>query len=152
MKKRILAILLCGVMIFELTGCKTQKSELNIGKKSDIIISQNDVVLSIKRETLTKEGCTLVLKNTSEKNFEYGDPYEIEIKKNGKWYKINNELNFNLPAYLLNSKETKEIEVNWEYGYGKLPKGTYRIIKSIDYEYEQGKYEFFYTAAEFVIE
>ena len=151
MKKTILTILLCGVMVLGMTGCGKQKNEFDIGNKSDIKISQNDVIMTIKEGTLTNKSATLVLTNNSDKNFQYGNPYEIEIKKDGEWHKINVELNFDMPAFPLSSKESKEIELNWENGYGKLAKGTYRIIKGINYEYEEGKYETFNVAIEFTI-
>lgn len=151
MKKTILTILLCGVMVLGMTGCGKQKNEFDIGNKSDIKISQNDVIMTIKEGTLTNKSATLVLTNNSAKNFQYGTPYEIEIKKDGEWHKINVELDFDLPAFQLSSKESKEIELDWENGYGKLAKGTYRIIKGINYEYEEGKYETFNVAVEFTI-
>ena len=107
--------------------------------------------MTIKEGTLTNKSATLVLTNNSDKNFQYGNTYEIEIKKDGEWHKINVELNFDMPAFPLSSKESKEIELNWENGYGKLAKGTYRIIKGINYEYEEGKYEAFNAAIEFTI-
>ena len=151
MKKTILTILLCVVMVLGMTGCGKQKNEFDIGNKSDIKISQNDVIMTIKEGTLTNKSATLVLTNNSDKNFQYGNPYEIEIKKDGEWHKINVELNFDMPAFPLSSKESKEIELDWENGYGKLAKGTYRIIKGINYEYEEGKYETFNVAIEFTI-
>ena len=151
MKKTILTILLCGVMVLGMTGCGKQKNEFDIGNKSDIKISQNDVIMTIKEGTLTNKSATLVLTNNSDKNFQYGNPYEIEIKKDGEWHKINVELNFDMPAFPLSSKESKEIELDWGNGYGKLAKGTYRIIKGINYEYEEGKYETFNVAIEFTI-
>lgn len=151
MKKTILTILLCGVMVLGITGCGNSKNEFDVGKKSNIQISQNDVIMTIKEGTLTNKSATLVLTNNSDKNFQYGNPYEIEIKKDGEWHKINVELNFDMPAFPLSSKESKEIELNWENGYGKLAKGTYRIIKGINYEYEEGKYETFNVAIEFTI-
>ena len=151
MKKTILTILLCGVMVLGMTGCGKQKNEFDIGKKSDIKISQTDVIMTIKEGTLTNKSATIVLTNNNDKNFQYGNPYEIEIKKDGEWHKINIELNFDMPAFQLLSKESKEIELDWENEYGKLAKGTYRIIKGIDYEYEEGKYETFNVAIEFTI-
>ena len=151
MKKTILTILLCGVMVLGMTGCGKQKNEFDIGNKSDIKISQNDGIMTIKEGTLTNKSATLVLTNNNDKNFQYGNPYEIEIKKDGEWHKINVELNFDMPAFQLLSKESKEIELDWENEYGKLAKGTYRIIKGIDYEYEEGKYETFNVAIEFTI-
>ena len=151
MKKKLPIIFLCGVMALGVTGCGKSKNEFDIGDKSDIKVSQNDVIMTIKEGTLTNKCATLVLTNHSDKNFQYGNPYEIEIKKDGEWHKINVELTFTMPAFQLSARENKEIEINWENGYGKLAKGTYRIIKGIDYEYEEGKYKSFNIAVEFTI-
>ena len=151
MKKKLLIIFLCGVMALGVTGCGKQKNELDIGDKSDIKVSQNDVIMTIKEGTLTNKSATLVLTNNSDKNFQYGNPYGIEIKKDGEWHKINVKLDFTVPAFQLSARENKEIEINWENGYGKLEKGTYRIIKGLDYEYEEGKYKSFNIAVEFTI-
>lgn len=150
--KKILTILLCGIMVLGMAGCGKEKNKFDIGNKSNIKISQNDVIMTIKEGTLTNRSATLVLTNNSDKNFQYGDPYEIEIKKDEEWHKINIELYFDMPAFQLSAKESKEIELNWENGYGKLANGTYRIIKEIDYEYEEEKYETFNVAVEFTIE
>lgn len=148
MKKTILIILLCGIIVLAIIGCGTK-----VGKKSDVQISQNDVSLMIKDGTLTTKSATLILKNNSNKKVQYGEEYTIEIKKHGEWYKMNSsERWFNMVAFLLNAGESKEIEVDLEYGYGKLKKGTYRIIKSVDYVYENGKYENFNIAVEYTIE
>ena len=151
MKRVTLIALMCVCVVLGMTGCGKQKNEFDIGNKSDIKISQNDVIMTIKEGTLTNKSATLILTNNSDKNFQYGTPYEIEIKKDGEWHKINVELYFDMPAFPLSSKESKEIELDWENGYGKLAKGTYRIIKGIDYEYEEGKYKSFNIAVEFTI-
>ena len=139
-------------MLLGMAGCVKAKNKFDIGNKSNIKISQNDVTMTIKEGTLTNKSATLVLTNNSEKNFQYGNPYEIEIKKDGEWHKINIELYFDMPAFQLSAKESKEIELDWENGYGKLANGTYRIIKEFDYEYEKQKYETFNVAVEFTIE
>ena len=150
--KKILTILLCGIMVLGMAGRGKAKNKFDIGNKSNIKISQNDVIMTIKEGTLTNKSATLVLTNNSEKNFQYGNPYEIEIKKDGEWHKINIELYFDMLAFQLSAKESKEIELDWGNGYGKLANGTYRIIKEIDYEYEKQKYETFNVAVEFTIE
>lgn len=152
MKKTILTILVCGFMVLELTGCRVNKNEFDIGNVSTIELAEKGVSLSIKENTLSKTGATLILKNNSDVDVEYGNPYKIEIKKDGKWHKINVELNFTLPAFELKSKETKELELNWKNGYGKLAPGDYRIIKSIDIQKEDGTFDTFYVSAEFTIE
>ena len=151
MKKTILTILVCGFMVLGLTGCGANKNEFDIGTESNIEIVEKGISLSIKENTLTETGATLILKNDSDVDVQYGNPYEIEIKKDGEWHKINVELNFTLPAFSLKSNETKELELSWENGYGKLVLGDYRIIKSIDIEKEDGTFETFYVSAEFTI-
>lgn len=150
--KKIITILMCITVIFVITGCKKRDNQLNIGKKSDIKITKGDVTLSIKEGTLTKKGATLILTNNSDKNFSYGEPYEIEVKKDDVWHKINVELSFILPSYSLTANESVEIELDWEEGYGVLPSGTYRIIKDIDYEQTNGNFQIFTIASEFTIE
>ena len=151
MKKTILTILLCGVMVLGMTGCGKQKNEFDIGNKSDIKISQNDVIMTIKEGTLTNKSVTLILTNNSDRKIQYGSPYEIEIKKNGEWYKINAKLNFTLPLFILESKKKSQFKLNFEEGYGKLPSGTYRVIKKIDKEKEDGLFDSFYVSTEFTI-
>ena len=152
MKKTILTILVCGIMVLGLTGCGTNKNEFDIGKESNIEIVEKGVSLTVKENTLTETGATLILKNDSDVDVQYGNPYEIEIKKDGEWHKINVQLDFTLPAFSLKSKETKELEMNWEEGYGKLTPGDYRIIKSIEIEKADGTFDTFYVSAEFTIE
>ena len=61
MKKIILTILVCVAMILSLTGCETNKNEFNVGSKSPIEIKEKGVTLSVKENTLTKTGTTLIL-------------------------------------------------------------------------------------------
>lgn len=151
MKKMVFVILLCGVLILTMTGCVKTKNKLDIGNKSDIKALKNDVIMTIKDGTLTNKSVTLVLINNSDRKIQYGSPYEIEIKKNDEWHKINAKLNFTLPLFILEPKEKNEFKLNFEEGYGKLPSGTYRVIKKIDKEKEDGLFDSFYVSTEFTI-
>lgn len=151
MKHIILIALVCIGVVLGMTGCGKSKKEFDIGDKSDIKISQNDVTMTIKDGTLTNKSVTLILTNNSDRKIQYGSPYEIEIKKNGEWYKINAKLNFTLPLFILESKKKNEFKLNFEEGYGKLPSGTYRVIKKIDKEKEDGLFDSFYVSTEFTI-
>ena len=136
MKKTILTVLLCGVLMLGMTGCGKTKNEFDIGDKSDIIILENDVTMSIKDGTLTDTGTTIILTNNSDKLLHYDATYEIEIKQNGEWHKINVELFFNEPLWDVKENKSKEIELNWKNEYGKLATGEYRIIKEVYFENE----------------
>lgn len=148
MKKKMPIILFCIAMVLGIHRCSNNR----IGRKSDIQISQGDVSLIIKDGTLTNTGATLIVKNNSDKKIRYGAFFELEIKKHGEWHKIEvyTPQWFQLYAVELNAGESREIEHG--YGdYGKLRRGRYRIIKDMEYLYENGKCESFNVAAEFTI-
>ena len=130
MKKSIKIILLAGIILGIIIYCVLKNNNHTI---SDIKTTENDVSLSIKENTLTTSSATLILKN------------------NKKWYKLDGEMYFTLPLFFLEPNKTVELEVNWEYGYKKLKKGTYRIIKEIKIEKGNNTFDSFYVAAEFTI-
>ena len=152
MKNIILIILILGIMLLGITSCGSNNT-FDIGGKSDIEISNNvDVSLSIKEETLDNTGVTLILKNNSDKLLRYDEVYEIEIKKDNEWHKINVELYFTLPLWGVEPNSEEELELNWKNGYGKLAPGEYRIIKKVYFEDEIDEEDAFYISAEFTIE
>ena len=53
MKKTILTILVCGIMVLGLTGCGTNKNEFDIGKEFNIEIVEKGISLTVKENTLT---------------------------------------------------------------------------------------------------
>lgn len=139
MKRVLLIIFISIFLILGLTACTKSKNK-------------SGVTMAIKKGTLTSSGATVILINNTNKKIMYGNPYEIEVKKDGKWEKIDNNLNFNLPLFYLLPGESKEMKLKWEDGYGKLKKGTYRIIKNIRYESEEETSKDFIVSAEFVID
>ncbi len=147
MKKKTPIILLCVVLVLGIYWCTNNR----IGKKSDIQISDSDVSLIIKEGTLTNTGVTLIVKNNSDQKIRYGASFEVEIKKYGAWHKLKTgDQWFLLYAIELDAGESREIEHGFG-DYGKLKKGTYRIIKDMTYLYENGKERGFNVAAEFTI-
>ena len=156
MKKRLI-ILLCLFVVAINTGCVRNTGfyrdveTVKIGEKSNVQINNDVVSLSIKEGTLTNNSVTAILKNSSNNTIIYDDTYELEIKKDGSWYKIDVELLFNEPIWNLDSGASKELEFNLEKSYGDLDIGTYRIIKAISLEKTDDVYEEFYVGFEFTI-
>lgn len=111
-----------------------------------------NVKIDIKNNTLTDKGLTMVINNKSDKDLQYGNPYSIEKYENGYYRTLQpiNEVAFTLPAYGLNKNDSVELNIDWEYGYGKL-KGKYRIVKSFSYE-ENDNHVRFLKYLEFEIE
>ena len=105
--------------------------------------------LSIKDNTLTNVGLTMIVDNQSDRDLSYGNPYSIEKYENGYWKSVPtiNDLFFTLPAFDLKKGESKELSINWEYGYGKL-QGKYRIVKKFSFK-ENDNHTFFNKYLEF---
>lgn len=150
-KKKLLGVLICFIFLLGITGC--EKEIKGKPQESKIKILNGGVRFTVKEGTLSNTKATFILKNTSKTKITYGTSYWMEKEENGKWYKIEpkDEMWFTLPEFELNPKESRELEIDWEYGYGKLSPGKYRVVKEVDFEYqsERKKYN---IAAEFTIE
>lgn len=155
--KKILALVLVGILCFTLVGCAngSKKNSVDIGDESKYMINNDLVKISLKEGSLTDTKATFIIVNNSNKTYYYGNPYLIEYKKDDVWYELKSirELYFTMPAIILKANESKEITIDWEYGYGKLPSGTYRIVKDVfpesDRPLEQS--DIIYISAEFII-
>ena len=68
----------------------------------------------------------------------YGEWYKIEKQKDGNWYDVKTvikDYGFNEIGYLPNESSEVEFNVDWEWLYGKLPTGKYRLLKQVNSEY-----------------
>lgn len=152
--KTILKLMLIGSLFLSLVGCTTNNS-VSIGEKSKYAVSNNSISFKVKEGSLTKSKATFILENLTDNDYSYGNPFSIEKEVNGIWYELKpiKELSFNLPAYNLNAKDSKEIEIDWEYAYGKLTPGKYRIIKGVFHYIDTPikEEDMVYIAAEFII-
>ena len=149
MKKKILIGILCSFVLL-ITACNNNK--LDVDEVSNIVTSNEKVSLTIKEGSLSSTKATLILENNSTEDLGYSDSYEIEIKKDNDWYKINVDIGFNEPLYIIEPNQSQELDINWENGYGSLTPGEYRIIKDVMLMDNDDTYEDFYIAAEFTIE
>lgn len=116
---------------------------------SEISGEDIDLKIDIKENSLTNKGLTMIIKNQSDKDLLYGNPYTIEKYDNGYFRTLKpiNEVSFTLPAYSLKKNDSVELKIDWEYGYGIL-KGKYRIVKSFHYN-ENDNYNDFNKYLEF---
>ena len=96
-------------------------------------INNNEVSLSIKDNTLTSKGATIVIKNNTNMEYNYGPEYYLEKQEGSKWVTIEPKepLSWNDILYSIKSNESKEYNEDWSYAYGKLSKGKYILVKNI---------------------
>ena len=147
MKKIVIALLISLTSILLLTGCTNEIDKL-ITVESDIKIEDSNVTLKVKEDTLTKTGATFILENNKNTIINYTLAYEIEAKRDNKWYKLGIINEFIEEIYEVDAKSTDQIIIDWKNSYLKLPKGEYRVIKEITVP---STLELFYVAGEFTI-
>lgn len=84
------------------------------------------------KETLSPSGATLFITNHTEDLYYYGEDFGLEEKIGDTWKKKEpiEELAFISIAYELLPNCTESRELGWEFGYDKLPPGTYRVVKN----------------------
>ncbi len=121
---------------------------INISKTNG---DEINLKITLKENSLSSVGLTMIVENTSDRDLEYGNPYSIEKYENGYWKSAPtiNDLYFTMPAFGLKKGELKELNINWKYGYGNL-KGKYRIVKDFSYK-ENDDYVSFNKYLEFEI-
>jgi hypothetical protein len=122
---------MAAVLIFSV-GCGNSDQEL-VKSNYKELNGPEGVTLTIKEDTLSNSGATLVFQNDSDTEYIFGSAFEIEKMESDVWYKqpTITEACFNQLGYGLSPRGTAEIETDWEWLYGKLDKGKYRIIKTI---------------------
>ena len=107
------------------------------------------ISLSIKKDTLTKTGATIVISDISEQENTYGEWFRIDKKIDGFWEEltpVSDEYGFEEVAYLIGKDNKLEMNTDWSELYGELEKGEYRLVKEI---YNNGRT---YLTVEFTIE
>lgn len=158
--KRYLSLLVCLIMIFCLLTAGCTNLNDNTGEEPDLKPSAFDIVNNLEDVSMTvKEvsttGLTAVIKNDSKNECIYGEYYYLEKKYDGKWYEVPVaiEVNYGFEdiAYILPAEGDAEWVVDWNWLYGSLETGEYRIIKDIHKENELKNYDTYYLAAEFTI-
>lgn len=131
------------------------KYALSLFEEYNIKIDDIDgISMTIKRGTLTKTGATVIINDLNGKGTNiYGQSYRIDKKENNKWKEvrpIHDNYGFNYMAYYVDENGKLEFQHNWEYIYGQLGTGEYRLVK---YALPSAsKDERLYFSVEFIIE
>lgn len=84
-----------------------------------------------------------------------GEDFLIEVQNNGTWEEapviVEGNYGFNSIAYRIAAKDTSEQELDWQWLYGTLAPGNYRIKKSIDDFRASGDYDQYTVYAYFIL-
>ncbi len=153
MKKAIVLCLACAfisgcaqksdvdikVGINENTTESTQSTDLrNLSEKT--ILEEDKWGIKLWTEDVTENGLTIVFEQFDANptgTLQTSDWYTIEVmNENSEWEKVpflphEYEIAWNSVAYIIKKNDRCEFEIDWEWLYGDLPEGHYRIGKEI---------------------
>lgn len=173
--KKYLSILICLILFLALAGCrdhmnnnstvealKTKAATSQPAEKTDWKPTKHETVnqlagvtMIVQEGTASTAGLTIEFENKSNRQCLYGESYCLEKSINGGWYQvpmvIDGNYAFNDIGYELASGNKSGKAVNWDWLYGHLETGKYRIVKDIIAIKDPGKNDCFYLAAEFSI-
>ena len=111
--------------------------------------------LSVK--DITEFGLTLVCTRSGGNpagELQTGSDYNLIVLKDGTWQEVPTiieEYGWTAEAYMVPKDDIVEFKINWEWLYGKLPTGTYRITKEFTDFRGTGDYDNFVYWTEFEI-
>ena len=94
--------------------------------------------VSISIRDVSAAGATVIVKDTNAEPYIYGSWYAVEQERNGEWYEVKTVINnygFDALGYVPNENGEVEFTISWEWLYGKLPAGQYRLLKQVNGQY-----------------
>ncbi len=106
--------------------------------------------LTLAAEDVTRSGCTVVFSQSGgcpTGELMTGSYYVVEKKEGDEWvslpFAVGDEVNIGWTdeGYILPMGEDREFVINWEWLYGELSDGTYRIGKDVMDFRETGDYD-----------
>ena len=156
--KLFILTLACALAV---TGCTLNENEA-IEKSSENNIqqaSQNDWGITLKAENVTPKGLTVICEQSGGENvaeLDTGSYYFIQ-RYDEEWTNVEYlpqeyDIGWTSEAWIITKDSSVSWDIDWEWLYGKLPAGKYRIGKEIMNFRESGDYDKETVYAEFIIE
>lgn len=150
--KKLIALLLSLSCLFSLAACGVDKGE-TFGAEG----TSEDWGITLTAQNVTSTGMTLICTQSggiAAGSLETGADYTLEVSTDGKiWSAVEplSEPVWDMMSRLIPREESVEWEINWEWLYGELGAGQYRICKTITLYGESGALKSQFYCAEFEI-
>ena len=109
------------ILMAILTGC-ARESAYRPTEAANVTMTVSDV---------TPTGAVVTIQDDNPEPFVYGEWFVIEREKDGVWYEVKTKITnygFNEIGWLADHGNLT-MTVDWEWLYGELPQGHYRILK-----------------------
>ena len=118
--KKLTAIFL--ILLLALAACGREAAHQPTGA--------DHVTMTVSNVTST--GARLTIQDDNREPFVYGSWFQLQREKDGVWYEVKTKLSnygFDEMGWLTDSQGRLTMDVDWEWLYGTLPRGHYRILK-----------------------
>ncbi len=164
--RRMFALILSCLLLCCFTACDGSSSEslyvTDEESTEDTVEEEFDldwgVELSVSN--VDSKGLTLTIEQSDVEmhgDLWTGSPYWIELYHDGQWDSVEEtpseyERAWTAEAYSIPTNGKTEFDINWEWIYGELSDGHYRIGKTISVSYDAGNRESQALYAEFEIQ
>ena len=139
-----------GIYVYELY-VKYKSGSCHYGFRID---SPDNWGITLSVKNITANGATVVFSQsggnpTGELNT--GSYYRLEYKNEEMAFAVEGDVAWTAEAYMIKKDGETEMDVNWEWLYGTLEPGTYRIVKEVMDFRGPGDYDEKEYSAEFTI-
>jgi len=138
--KKIVVFLMAALLLFT-SGCSQNTKPSVSGEEPD------EWGITLSAEDVTHTGMTLVCTQSGGKykgELQTGTPFYLERFVEGEWFPVTaipeEEIAWTLVALGIQPNTTTKWKVDWEFLYGYLEPGTYRMAKEIVDFRGPGKY------------
>ena len=148
--KKYIALILSVLLTLTLFGCAEKTSDTSDVFETDIW------GITLSAENVTPSGMTLKIIQSGGEfkgELEYSTDFILEIRQNQEWVAVETEKNiaWESIAYSLPENQTTKRDINWNFIYGELPAGHYRLCKEFMDFKDTGKYTTRTYYAEFTL-
>ncbi len=125
--KKFLIWVLIAVLLLALSACGSKNESLGV---SNTVISDTDI-LSMDITEVSSTEIAVEIKNSSKCEIGYVEAFTLEFYDEGEWHilKPEGEAVFIEIMYILEKESTCTWGQKFDYIYGELPEGEYRLIK-----------------------
>jgi len=118
-------------------------------------IATPSTAVSIIIQNVSPNGISFHLENKTENSYTYGEDYALYVSKGNDWHIVDpiiEKWGFTAIGYTLEPKSiTDTIKIDWQWLFGQLPIGEYKIQKNVLFIREPGDYDRFVVDQYFTI-
>lgn len=142
---KLSALILAFICVFAFVGCNSNTATDNPSAEP----TPNSWGVTLEAENISPEGLTIVCKQSGGEEVSElftGSFYTLQRSEDGEWKDIEffpqeYDVTWTSEAWIIPKDESTEWKVDWEWLYGKLPEGEYRIGKEIMNFRKTGDYD-----------